>query len=455
MKKILKRINLDNVELNFEYKNQLITIKAELYKTFEYIKEKAIRKMSDIPPDIHCYYLGRDLSSQENWKIGDLFYKREKATIKLSLPPKQYNSPNILSDRSLSMQENSSVNTNVSNNINSFFNAKSELSRNNNFLAGMSLSPKQSIEKIKLINNMGLMSQNADKNKKIKILNCKKSHFLKKSMDTIFKRNAESVGLPMIFSNNKTTNSSNNFTLDNNINHNRQTSDFPLCNCKRNKVSFYCRNCKDFICSQCRDNQIHKKHLTILINQNNLEESIKIYLMIILTDIQKKRVNENNKIDNEEKFIDFFDNREKQINDKFEKLNELCEYYFTRINKVIEGYKTERIKMLVNAYERGSIKINKDLYKMNEKIKNNFTKKRKSMTFEQLEQCFEALSNKEEVLYVLSRDMTKFHLIYEIKNKLNNTLNVIENALDEINNEQSPFNLKKDENDELLKLLQK
>jgi len=454
MKKILKRINRDNVELNFEYKEQLITIKAELYKTLEHIKEKAIKKMNDIPLDVHCYYLGRDLSSQENRKIGDLFYKKEKATIKLGLPPKHINSPNILSDRSLSLQENSSVNTNVSNNLNSFFNAKSELSRNNIFLPGMSLSPKQSIEHIKLINSMGLMAKNGDKNKKIKILNCKKSHFLKKSMDTIFKRNTELVGLPNIFSNSKTTNSSKNFTLDN-INNNRQNCDFPLCNCKKNKISFYCRNCKDFICSQCREIPTHKKHLTILLNQNNLEESIKIYLMIVLTDIQKKRVNETNKIDDEEKFSDFFDKREKQINAKFEKLNELCEYYFARINKVIEGYKIERIKILANAYERGSIKINKDLYKMNEKFKNNYIKTHKSMTFDQMEQYFEALSNKEEVLSVLSREMAKFHLIYEIKNKLNNTLNVIENTLDGINNEQNPFNLKNDENDELLKILEK
>ena len=454
MKKILKRINRDNVELNFEYKEQLITIKAEQYKTLEHIKEKALKKMNDIPLDVHCYYLGRDLSSQESRKIGDLFYKKEKATIKLSLPPKQIISPNILSDRSLSLQENSSVNTNVSNNLNSFFNAKSELSRNNIFLPGMSLSPKQSIEKIKLINSMGLMVQNGDKNKKIKILNCKKSHFLKKSMDTIFKRNTELVGLPNIFSNSKTTNSSNNFTLDN-INHNKQNCDFPLCHCKRNKISFYCRNCKDFICSQCRESPTHKKHLTILLNQNNLEESIKIYLMIVLTDIQKKRVNETNKIDDEEKFSDFFDKREKQINAKFEKLNDLCEYYFGRINKVIEEYKIERIKILANAYERGSIKINKELYQMNERFKNNYIKTHKSMTFDQMEQYFEALSNKEEVLSVLSGEMAKFHLIYEIKNKLNNTLNVIENTLDEINNEQSPFNLKKDENDELLKILEK
>lgn len=455
MKKILKRINRDNVELNFEYKDQLITIKAELYKTLEHIKEKAIKKMNDIPPDVHCYYLGRDISSQENRKIGDLFYKKEKATIKLSFPPKQHNSPNILSDRSLSLQENSSVNTNVSNNLNSFFNAKSELSRNNIFLPGMSLSPKQSIEKINLINSMGLMVQNIDKNKKIKILNCKKSHFLKKSIDTIFKRNTEIVGLPNIFSNSKTTNSSNNFTLDNNINHNRKNSDFPLCNCKRNKISFYCRNCKVFICSKCRENPTHKKHLTILLNQDNLEESIKIYLMIVLTDIQKKRVNETNKIDEEEKFKDFFDKREKQINSKFEKLNELCEYYFSRIHKAIEGYKIERIKMLANAYERGSIKINKDLYKIYERFKNNYIKKRKSMTFDQMEQYFQALSNKEEILYVLSREMTKFHLIYEIKNKLNNTLDIVENTLDEINNEHSPFNLKKEENEELLKILEK
>ena len=174
MKKILKRIDLGNKELNFEFKNQYITIKSESYRTLEYIKERAIKRMTQVPKDVHCFYLGRDLSTQESKKIGDLFNRKEKVTIILKLPSKEHSSPDIISDRTFSLHENSSINSNKSNNFNTIFNNyKNDINRKNNLLASMSFSPKQSIQKLKLINSMGLINQNKNTNKKIKILNYK------------------------------------------------------------------------------------------------------------------------------------------------------------------------------------------------------------------------------------------------------------------------------------------
>ena len=101
------------------------------------------------------------------------------------------------------------------------------------------------------------------------------------------------------------------------------------------------------------------------------------------------------------------------------------------------------------------MKIGKELYEINERIKNNYIKKNKHMKLEQLEQYFDDLNNKEKILNVLSRDINQFYLIYEIKNKLNNTLYKIENTLDEINNKPNPFNLKNEYKEELLKILEK
>lgn len=457
MKKILKRIDLGNKELNFEFKNQYITIKSESYRTLEYIKERAIKRMTQVPKDVHCFYLGRDLSTQESKKIGDLFNRKEKVTIILKLPSKEHSSPDIISDRTFSLHENSSINSNKSNNFNTIFNNyKNDINRKNNLLASMSFSPKQSIQKLKLINSMGLINQNKNTNKKIKILNCKNSHFLKKSINSIFKRNM-GYGLPFLFNSN-TYNTSINFTSDNINNghyNTKQNGEFPLCNCKKFKISFYCRNCKNFICSQCRESQEHKDHLTILLNSNNLEESIKIYLMIVLTDIHKKSIYKNYNNDIQELSLEYFNRREEDINNKFIRLNNIYKYYLNHIKEKIKDQREERIKILINAYEKGSMKIGKELYEINERIKNNYIKKNKHMKLEQLEQYFDDLNNKEKILNVLSRDINQFYLIYEIKNKLNNTLYKIENTLDEINNKPNPFNLKNEYKEELLKILEK
>jgi hypothetical protein len=59
------------------------------------------------------------------------------------------------------------------------------------------------------------------------------------------------------------------------------------CDKHKYKVSEYCRTCKKFFCPQCRLNQVHDKHLTIKLNLNNLEESIKLYIMLIITNEQR------------------------------------------------------------------------------------------------------------------------------------------------------------------------
>ena len=41
-----------------------------------------------------------------------------------------------------------------------------------------------------------------------------------------------------------------------------------------------------FICSKCRNDQTHKSHLTINVNGKTLIESVKLYAMIIQTDIE-------------------------------------------------------------------------------------------------------------------------------------------------------------------------
>ena len=78
--------NKDYTEIKFEYKNQSIVIKAEPFRTLDYICENAIIKMNKIiliPNNIKFYYLGKELNLKNSDKIGNIFNHKEKVTIKL------------------------------------------------------------------------------------------------------------------------------------------------------------------------------------------------------------------------------------------------------------------------------------------------------------------------------------------------------------------------------------
>ena len=79
MKKF-KQSDFDLIEIKFEYSNQIVTIKAEPYRTINYILEKAKIKMNkiiQIPNNINCFFLGKELNFKNNEKIGNIFNHRE------------------------------------------------------------------------------------------------------------------------------------------------------------------------------------------------------------------------------------------------------------------------------------------------------------------------------------------------------------------------------------------
>ena len=94
MKKF-KRSDFDYlIEIKFEYKNQIITIKAEPFRTINYILEKAIIKMNKIiqlSKEINFYFLGKELNYKNAEKIGNIFNHREKVIIKMKSLSKEKN----------------------------------------------------------------------------------------------------------------------------------------------------------------------------------------------------------------------------------------------------------------------------------------------------------------------------------------------------------------------------
>ena len=122
------------ITINFTYNEQLVTIKTPPYKKLAEIKKKAIKKLLILNnennlanTELHCFYLGRDLTEYENEALSNLFNNREKVLLKLMQPK---NHLSILSN--IVNKKNQSISGKDSNTID-FINTPSPKKKKLNF----------------------------------------------------------------------------------------------------------------------------------------------------------------------------------------------------------------------------------------------------------------------------------------------------------------------------------
>ena len=294
----LKLVDFKSINISFEFQNKIINIKAEPFKTFEEIKQKVLSKFIDLPNNIHFYYMGQDLSKIENEKIGTIFNHKEQAKIILRLPALKLKSNNtnklLLKDKNsyikyqnspLPKKQISFLNTQFipTNNKTNLFNLKLIKSQKEYDKKNNDNYKNNSVHTInKISNDKTLIASSSMPN-----LN------LKKSPNNLYPKE------------NKPKNKNN---IELNLNN---LDNFSFCDKHKYKVAEFCRSCKKFICPECRLSQEHKNHLTIRLDFNNLEENIKLYIMLIQTNekrnleiINKNAYSEGDKIiTNEEVLI--------------------------------------------------------------------------------------------------------------------------------------------------------
>ena len=421
--KEIKLFSLKNIEITFQYLSQCVTLHCELYKTLKEAKIKAINKMIEVPIYAYCTYLGVNLSNDENKKIGDIFNHKEKVLIKLKLPdliPKTkysfqeksrqnklnniryYNSKNDNTNDSNTFF--SSNNTNITNNINNFSPPKLEIP------IKLMKKPK----KVKIINRVPLAKSF------INILSSKNS----KSQDIIFFKNKDK-SLPPI--------QNSEFQTPNNYKKIEK-----LCGCKKYPISEYCRTCGKFICNECRISDKHKGHLNIHLNIFNLKQNILSYAQLLQNDIMGTlELNKNIKYNSVDESMNY-NSKKDIIDEKYEKAIEKYFKVINIINNYIEKLDKERIKLQIDAYNKNSIKIQKEINDLMEKFKNN---KNKELNLNYLEYFFKEINSREEMLLFLQKDIIKYHLVNEINIKMKSSMKKIEKILNEINNKSNPFNL--------------
>ena len=415
----LKEIDFKLIKITFEFLDKSIDIQAEPYKTFKEVKEKAINRFMNIPDNIHFYYLGQDLSKREEEKIGTIFNHKEKVTITLRLPR--------LKLKTIILKNNLSID-NIKNKISEPPEQKKDLSSLN-----VSFNP---------INNKKLLLN----------LRSIKTKFLKEKDSHIFSRNknniSSSLSMPHL-----NINKSFNDRYNGKIKNNRKKmklnihnlDNVPFCENHKYRVTDYCRICKKFICPECRLKETHKNHLTIHLNLNNLEESIKLYLMLVQTN-EKARVQIINKniLSEGDKTLDTFYLSERQfsMSQKYDKLNENYEFFMKKLSKKLTDDTMKYKNIVINTFNDISLKIHRQINEILKKLSEEKKKKKnKKMSLEDLRYYFDQIAKKEETLKFLENGTIKYLLTWEINRKIEEALDIIENTLDEIINEENPFNL--------------
>ena len=381
--KIVKKSDFDYIEIKFEYKNQIILIRAEPYRTLDHIFEKAIVKMKKIiqlPNNINFYFLGKELNYNKSEKIGNIFNHKEKVTIKIKGSP----------------------NKNGAN------------SQNNNNL--------------RIYNNNN-------------IINKKNNIYLLNSKKLIFPKITKEINIPLINQENKEKKEKKQNEIEN------------PCNCGRLSISEYCRNCRKFICIKCKTELKHKNHLTLQLNLVNLGENVKNYGIMLQDDIQKKiEINKNlfskNEILDETMII----GRKQKILQKYKEAIQNYQNIINKINTKFESEDQERSSLIINAYKEYSKNILKQLNDLEQKYQKNFKNSNKNLSFNELRSFFDEINSKDESLNFFGKDVIKYQLKGEINTKMESSLNKINMILNQMCDEDTPFNLENKFLEELEKL---
>ena len=219
---------------------------------------KAIKKMINIPKnDLYCFYLGIDISKHKDKKIGDLFSHCDKVTIKLNSKEKKHNNYYLLNNNSNSKNKHQD---------------KSKM--NNNFeLTNISAIHPTNKLNIKTLIIKDKNSINSERKKEeILFKNKINNFFTLKDKD---KDKDKQSTLPMI---NKSFFS---------ISKDNYNDDKYICNCNKNKIFNYCKNCQMLLCNDCKSNEKHHNHIMIQLSDDNYIQDIIDYA----TNIQKDIIN--------------------------------------------------------------------------------------------------------------------------------------------------------------------
>ena len=216
------------------------------------------------------------------------------------------------------------------------------------------------------------------------------------------------------------------------------------CSCKKELISYFCRNCKENLCDNCRINSIHLNHNLSQIDINNLNESVKLYAITLQSEISKNIKESKSFLKNKEKEKED-NNNENNINTKHnlikEKYDKVLKIYNEHYNNINSNEENENNEDSLKNYIKNSKITNEEIDSILNEIHFKFIKKKKSMTIEEFNEYLKLLSEKDETLEISSKDIKKFKVNNQINTKMNIFYEKINLIIDEMLNSKNPFNL--------------
>ena len=78
--------------------------------------------------------------------------------------------------------------------------------------------------------------------------------------------------------------------------------------------------------------------------------------------------------------------------------------------------------------------------------------KLKKIDFNMLENIFNDISNKEELISIFNKEILKYHIIHEINTKIKSSINLIKKEIEELLGKEVPFNLSNNFYEELINM---
>ena len=380
--------NKDYTEIKFEYKNQSIVIKAEPFRTLDYICENAIIKMNKIiliPNNIKFYYLGKELNLKNSDKIGNIFNHKEKVTIKLK-----------------NQSENENELIIPKNNI---------INKKNN---------------IYLLNSRKLIFPKISEEIKLPLI---KKISGNKEKDKDKEENSEKEKIKE----------------ENKIENPCSCERLSISEYCRNCRKFICIKCK----SEIKHKNHLTLNLNMINISENVKHYGKILQDDIQKKIDINRnIFTQNEVLDEAMII----NRKQIIYQKYKIGVANYKNTLNKIIAKLSLENKEKTSIKINAYNDYSKNIIKQLKDIEKKLQKNYINENKKITFNDLRAFFDEINSKEESLNFFGKEVTKYQLKEEINTKMISSLDKIERLLNELCNEYSPFNLDNKYIQELSKL---
>ena len=206
------------------------------------------------------------------------------------------------------------------------------------------------------------------------------------------------------------------------------------CKCNNTIISYFCRKCNCFICSNCKK-LYHSEHNTIPIEVDNILENIKFYSVELQNEINES-LSKYKEIENMFKsniLIDFFSLKEIIIR-KLEKI----ENFFNKFEefKSIFQKKYETIEKM--AFDLSN-KINKNINEISWNLLNN-KKVKSEITYKEIKNYFQNLNSHESLISIMKNEVNSRKDEFETNKKINqifNDLDKIFEQMEELSNKSN------------------